>query len=81
MLLGRSGYTGCKTGITEAAGPCCSVTYQKDGNCYAIILLNSISMKERWIEVPNLVDWVVNRPSLMINGSNETLFGCRTPII
>ena len=80
MLLGKPGYNGCKTGITEAAGPCCSVTYAKDGQCFAIVLLNSISMKERWIEVPNLVEWVVSRPQLMIMGTNES-FGCKTPII
>ena len=31
-MLTYSGFTGLKTGITEAAGPCLSASYQKDGN-------------------------------------------------
>lgn len=48
FLLGNPGYTGCKTGITDAAGPCLSATYNKDGFNYVIILLNSKSMEARW---------------------------------
>jgi len=31
FLLQYAGYNGLKTGITEAAGPCLSASYQKDG--------------------------------------------------
>ena len=30
-MLKEPGYQGLKTGITEAAGPCVSVAYNKDG--------------------------------------------------
>lgn len=56
-MLGIPGYNGCKTGITDAAGPCVSVTYQKDGHYYVIILLNAKSMEARWQEIPLLVDY------------------------
>ena len=57
FMLGQPGYNGCKTGITDAAGPCVSVTYQKDGFYYVIILLNAKSMEARWQEVPQLVEY------------------------
>jgi D-alanyl-D-alanine carboxypeptidase len=57
FMLGQPGYIGCKTGITEAAGPCLSAVYQKDGFYFVMILLNSKSMEERWREVPQLADY------------------------
>lgn len=47
-MLGQQGYIGCKTGITDAAGPCLSAAYQKDGFFFVMILLNSKSMEARW---------------------------------
>ena len=38
-MLGVSGYIGCKTGITPAAGPCLSACYEKNGNTFIIVLL------------------------------------------
>lgn len=34
-----------KTGITDAAGPCLSVGYNKDGYQFIIVLLSCISME------------------------------------
>ena len=62
MMLKQAGYNGLKTGITEAAGPCLSASYCKDGNHFIVILLNSKSMEARWQEVPQLVQWAVSRP-------------------
>lgn len=75
MMLSKVGYTGLKTGITEAAGPCCSVTYQKDGNTFVFVLLNSNSMESRWEEVPILLNYAISKPQsqMMINGSKENL--------
>lgn len=56
-MLGMPGYIGCKTGITEAAGPCLSAAYQKDGYFFVMVLLNSKSMEARWQEIPQLVDY------------------------
>ena len=57
MMLGQYGYVGCKTGITDAAGPCLSAVYHKDGYNFVIILLNAKSMEVRWQEVPQLVEF------------------------
>jgi len=62
MMLSKGGYTGLKTGITEAAGPCCSVTYQKDGNTFVFVLLNSNTMESRWEEVPILLNYAISKP-------------------
>ena len=62
MMLTKVGYTGLKTGITEAAGPCCSVTYQKDGHTFVFVLLNSNTMESRWEEVPILLNYAISKP-------------------
>ena len=51
-MLGVSGYIGCKTGITPAAGPCLSACYEKNGSSFIVVLLQSKSMEDRWLEVP-----------------------------
>lgn len=51
------GFEGIKTGINEISGPCLSA-YYKD---YIIVVLNSKSMDERWIEVKKLVRWIIKR--------------------
>lgn len=51
------GFEGIKTGITDTAGPCLSACY-KD---LIIIVLNSKSMNERWIEVKKLVRWIIRK--------------------
>ena len=58
-LLGKDkGFIGCKTGITNAAGPCFAGFYEKDNDQLAVVVLNSRSMEKRWVEVPRMVEWV-----------------------
>ena len=45
FLLGQPGFIGTKTGITKAAGPCLSASYEKDGVSLVIIVLSSRSME------------------------------------
>ena len=58
-LLGKEGYIGTKTGITDAAGPCLSAAYEKGKDKFVVILLNSKSMDHRWQEVPKVVEWAI----------------------
>ena len=53
----EDGFDGIKTGITETAGPCLAASY-KD---FIIVVLNSKSMNERWLEVKKLVKWILNK--------------------
>lgn len=57
------GTLGCKTGVTQSAGPCFSGRFSRKlkgkttfDNCI-VVVLNSKSMDSRWIEVPALVRW------------------------
>lgn len=65
------GVKGCKTGITPAAGPCFAGYFER--RCFVghptleqqsekfqeimVIVLNSKTMDQRWVEIPQLVDW------------------------
>ena len=60
LMLNQPGYNGLKTGVTEAAGPCLSASYQKDGQYFIVTILHSKSMDDRWDEVQALVDWAVS---------------------
>jgi D-alanyl-D-alanine carboxypeptidase len=60
-LLGTDGFIGCKTGITDPAGPCFCGGYEKGNDKYIVVVLNSKSMEQRWIEVPKIVDWAVRK--------------------
>ena len=53
----EDGFDGIKTGITDTAGPCLAASY-KD---LIIVVLNSRSMNERWIEVKKLVKWIIKK--------------------
>lgn len=53
----EDGFDGIKTGITDTAGPCLAASY-KD---LIIVVLNSKSMNERWIEVKKLVKWIIKK--------------------
>lgn len=64
-----NGFTGAKTGITEAAGPCLAATYEKDGHSYSVVLLQSNSMDSRWQEAIRLTEWAINR-KIMLMPSN-----------
>lgn len=60
-LLGIDGFTGVKTGITEAAGACLASCFEKDGNFIIVVLLQSKTMDARWEEAQLLIDWAVQR--------------------
>jgi D-alanyl-D-alanine carboxypeptidase len=49
-LLGIAGFTGVKTGITEAAGACLATSFEKDGNFIIVVILQSKTMDARWEE-------------------------------
>lgn len=55
-LLGN-GFCGVKTGVTDGAGPCLCVTIRKQ-NPIVIVLLNSRSMDDRWVEARRLSEWM-----------------------
>ena len=50
------GFDGAKTGVTVNAGPCLCASVSRDIQII-IVLLNSKSMDDRWIEAKKLVDW------------------------
>ena len=41
MMLRQPYYTGLKTGITEAAGPCLSASYDKNDDHFIVVLFGS----------------------------------------
>ena len=59
------GTLGCKTGITQSAGPCFAGFFDRKslgkGNQgrdrVIVVVLNSKTMEQRWVEVPQLVRW------------------------
>eukprot|EP00347_Sterkiella_histriomuscorum_P022661 403337634 len=61
-LLGqKDGFIGCKTGVTNPAGPCFCGGYEKDGHKYIVVVLCSKSMEARWVEVPKIVEWAIKK--------------------
>lgn len=59
-LLGkRDHWIGCKTGVTDPAGPCFSGYYENGADVYCIVVLKSKTMDQRWVEVPRMLDWVL----------------------
>lgn len=57
------GTLGCKTGITQTAGPCFSGCFARhnqnkvETDNVIVVVLGSKSMESRWTEVPQLVKW------------------------
>lgn len=61
-LLGKNDFwVGCKTGVTEPAGPCFSGFYEDipNKNRYCVVVLSSKTMEQRWVEVPKMVKWAI----------------------
>ena len=61
-LLEKNHWNGLKTGITLAAGPCLSASYENKNfngkiSAFVIVILNSKSMDIRWSECERLVEW------------------------
>lgn len=76
-LLGKKGYNGLKTGITEAAGPCLSASYSHKGHEFVVVLLNSKTMEARWEEVPQLIKWAKNYQKEMYNLKSDRQIGAK----
>ena len=71
-LLGTGdGFIGCKTGITEAAGPCFCGGYEKGFDKYIVVVLSSKSMEQRWVEVPKLVEWAIKKKRAAYDETKE----------
>ena len=52
---------GVKTGVTPAAGPCLAASFEKDSLHLIVIVMNTKTMDNRWVEVPKLTLWAINR--------------------
>ena len=63
-LLGK-GFNGVKTGVTPAAGPCLAASFEKDSLHLVVIVMNTKTMDNRWVEVPKLTLWAINRLNKM----------------
>ena len=55
------GLIGCKTGITNSAGPCFAGYYEMNDVKLAIILCNSESCDKRWSEITDIIEWYQQR--------------------
>jgi len=62
--LGK-GFNGVKTGVTPAAGPCLAASFEKDSLHLVIVVMNTKTMDNRWVEVPKLTLWAINRLNKM----------------
>lgn len=61
-LLGAvHGFIGCKTGITDVAGPCFSGCFESNGEKICVVVLNAKTLEQRWVEVPQMVEWAIKR--------------------
>ena len=63
-LLGK-GFNGVKTGVTPAAGPCLATSFEKDSMHLVVVVLDTKSLDTRWVEVPKLTLWAINRLNRM----------------
>ena len=52
------GWTGVKTGVTSAAGPCLAATFQLRDQMYVVTLLKCPSLEARWKDAITLAGWV-----------------------
>ena len=67
FLLGQSDpsgtFSGIKTGVTPTAGPCLAVCFKSFCLNYdfVIIVMNCKSREARFVEIPKLARWAINR--------------------
>ena len=61
------GFNGVKPGWTPAAGPCVTSSYEKDNLHLIIVVINSKTKDARWVEVPKLALWAMNRLQKLTN--------------
>ena len=71
-MLGQEGYIGCKTGVTDAAGPCLSAVWEQDETALVFILMCSQSMDARWKEVPRLLEWALAKKKIIEEKRSES---------
>ena len=55
------GYSGVKTGITQTAGPCLATSIEKEGVSLIVVVLNTKTVDQRWVEVKKLTKWAILR--------------------
>ncbi len=55
------GYNGVKTGITPSAGPCLATSIESDGISLIVVVLNTKTVDQRWVEVKKLTKWAMSR--------------------
>lgn len=55
-LLGK-GFVGIKTGITRPAGPCLATHLKSKKRSYIVVLLNSWSIEQRWIDTWKIIEY------------------------
>ena len=48
-----------------AAGPCLAASFEKDSLHLVIVVMNTKTMDNRWVEVPKLTLWAINRLNKM----------------
>ena len=56
-------YSGIKTGVTPTAGPCLAVCFKSRCGVYdfIVVVMNCKSREARFIEIPKLIRWAINR--------------------
>ena len=56
-------FSGIKTGVTPTAGPCLAVGFKSRCGIYdfIVVVMNCKTREARFIEIPKLVRWAVNR--------------------
>jgi D-alanyl-D-alanine carboxypeptidase len=73
-LLGTvPGFVGAKTGITDSAGPCFSGCFHSQGESICVVVLNSKSMEQRWVEVPQMAQWAIRRKAIAKKQNKRTI--------
>ena len=62
-------FSGIKTGVTPTAGPCLAVGFKSRCGIYdfIVVVMNCKTREARFIEIPKLVRWAVNRISKVKN--------------
>ena len=62
-------FSGIKTGVTPTAGPCLAVCFKSRCGIYdfIVVVMNCKTREARFIEIPKLVRWAVNRISKVKN--------------
>jgi D-alanyl-D-alanine carboxypeptidase len=67
-------WIGCKTGVTDSAGPCFSGFYENNdtGDKYCVVVLGCKSMESRWVEVPRMVKWAIETKQALKNSVIST---------